>query len=131
MRAASRSGWGASLRRPVRVPVALVAAYMGVVVLLGGGILLNHQNVRDLEVAVQQRDQLLDTLRVRLAESRSVNPAAVPVMADDAAEPNVVFLPAGVGPTGLAPASSLPGSTVYGTTVPASYRVSESPRIVH
>lgn len=123
------NGWSGALRRPVRVPIALVAAYLGVVVLLGGGIVLNHGNVQDLEVALQQRDDLLDTLRVRLQND---GPAPAPLLAADSAEPDIVFLPAGLSSTGLAPAASLrPGGATYGVAVPASYRVTESPRVIH
>jgi hypothetical protein len=124
------------LRARVRVPAALVGAYFGVVLLLAGGIALNHYRVQGLELAVQERDVIIDAMSSRLAtQSGDV------ALAESQVDPAVVFMPAGVTSSsglspvpmmGLQPASFQTGSTAGPT--PASYRrVSGDglPRVVH
>ncbi len=131
-----RGALAGMLRARVRVPAALVGAYFGVVLLLAGGIALNHYRVQGLELAVQERDVIIDAMSARLAtQSGDV------ALAESQVDPSVVFMPAGatsasglspVPMMGLQPASFQTGSTAGPS--PASYRrVSGDalPRVVH
>ncbi len=119
--------FGGLIRREVRVPVALVAAYAGVALMLGGGIILNYQRVADLQIAVGERDAIIDSMRVRLAAAERGDDDFTLVSRDAALDeqPNVVFFPSGVTTTGLPAAAAQP-------VMPASFQLgpAESPRVV-
>jgi anti-sigma factor RsiW len=126
---------GSLLRGEVRVPVALVAAYVGVVVLLGGGILLNHQRVQDLQASVQERDALISAINRANQAERAQD---VFLAGAQTEEPAYVFMPAGATDiTGLPAASPLPGirsvSYQVGSPIaPANLRrTADAPRVVH
>lgn len=128
--------FGGLIRRELKVPVALVAAYTGVVLLLGGGILLNYQRVDDLQTAVSERDAIIDTMRVRLAVAEAGSDDGFLTAQTGADTPDIVFLPAGTNGTGLpaaAGATVLPASFQLGPATGAAWRKAavESPRVVH
>jgi anti-sigma factor RsiW len=124
------------LRGDLRVPAALAGAYLALVVLLAGGIALNHQRVEALEDSLAERDRLIQTLSTRLAASEAtvVNPFEV------ATNPELVFMPAsGPASVGLGPSLVLqprgqlrmhPGATARGQ-LPYRLISNETPRVVH
>ncbi|MCP4870774.1 MAG: hypothetical protein GY898_18890 [Proteobacteria bacterium] len=128
--------FGTLIRRELKVPVALVAAYTGVVLLLGGGILLNYQRVDDLQTAVSERDAIIDTMRVRLADAEAGPNDSFLAAETGADTPNIVFLPAGTNGTGLPAAAGttvMPASFQLGPANGTAWRNAalESPRVVH
>ena len=128
-----RSGLGAAfaglVRREVRVPAALAAAWLGVMVMLAGGVALNHTKVQDLEDSVARREAIIQALqeRVAIADARSEDRQDAPV------RPTYdVFLPA-AAPTSLS--STLPlgrGTYRQPGIVGASVRQAryDAPRVV-
>ncbi len=60
-------------RREVRVPMVAAAAWLGVMVMLAGGVALNHTKVQDLEDSVARREAIIQALqeRVAVADARS------------------------------------------------------------
>lgn len=136
-RRVANGGFVAALARgELRVPAVLVAAYLGVVVLLAGGIALNYQRVAGLEASVQERDAIISTMNVQL---RAAQQGELPLLGGSAAsEPTIVFMPpAAIGATGLTAARPMPGvvqtSLQMGSAViPVNYRRSVgAPRAVH
>jgi len=136
-RRVANGGFVAALvRGEVRVPAVLVAAYVGVVVLLGGGIALNYQRVADLEASVQERDTIITSMSAQLQAAQQGD---LPLLADQgASDPTVVFMPpAAIGATGLPPVRTLTGATQTSlqggaAVVPVNYRRAvEAPRAVH
>jgi anti-sigma factor RsiW len=137
LRRVANGGFVAAFARgEVRVPAVLVAAYMGVVVLLGGGIALNYSRVADLEASVQERDAIISAMNVQLQAAQQ---GELPMLANSAAsDPGIIFMPpAAIGATGLPTARPLPGvmqtSLQTGSAVvPVNYRRAvEAPRAVH
>ena len=137
LRRVANGGFVAAFARgEVRVPAVLVAAYLGVVVLLGGGIALNYSRVAGLEASVQERDAIISAMNVQLQAAQR---GEMPLLADSASsEPGIVFMPpAAIGATGLPAARPLPGvirtSLQTGSAVvPVNYRRAvEAPRAVH
>lgn len=135
-RRVANGGFVAAVTRgEVRVPSVLVAAYLGVVVLLGGGIALNYQRVADLEASVQERDTIISAMNSQLQAAQGDLPL---LTARDNTGPAVVFMPpAAIGATGLPAARPLPGVTqtslqTGSAVVPVNYRRNvEAPRAVH
>jgi anti-sigma factor RsiW len=117
--------FGALIRREFKVPAALMAAYAGVVLMLGGGIALNDQRVDDLQIAVAERDAIIDAMRVRIATAESGEEDAFGSGLGGSSPP-IVFLPAGayIG-TGL----RAPGTS--GNFISASFTPGESGLVVH
>ena len=135
-RRVANGGFMAALARgEVKVPALLVAAYMGVVVLLGGGIALNYQRVADLKADLQERDAIISAMNSQLQAAEQL-----PLLASSpsSSEPGIVFMPpAAIGATGLPASRQLPGvmptSLQMGSAaVPVNYRRNvEAPRAVH
>lgn len=88
---APAAGFGALVRREVRVSGAVAAAWLGVMVMLAGGVVLNHSKVQDLEDSVARREAIIQALqeRVAVADARSDDAESSPVR-----DPAPVFLPA-------------------------------------
>lgn len=136
LRRVANGGFVAALYRgDVRVPLLLIAACLVVGLLLGGGIVLDHQRLAALEAELGERDRLISAMNLELQASRQrVELTSLSEPPD--AEAPLVFMPAGVaGVTGLPPAPALPGvrSLQLGATaVPVGYRRSVgAPRVVH
>jgi anti-sigma factor RsiW len=55
------------VRREIRVPAAFAAAWLGVMVMLAGGVALNHTKVQDLEDSVARREAIIQALQERVA----------------------------------------------------------------
>ncbi len=75
----ARAGLGGRIagmaRREVRMPAAVAAAWIGAMVILSGGVALNHTRVQDLEDSVARREAIIQALqeRVAVADARSVD----------------------------------------------------------
>lgn len=127
------AGVGAAIsvlaRREVRVPAAFAAAWLGVMVMLAGGVALNHTKVQDLEESVARREAIIQALqeRVAIADSRTQDSEDAPVRSMPP-----VFLPASA-PTALSGTLPLGAGTyrrpgIIGASVrQATY---DAPRVV-
>ncbi|MEE2829740.1 MAG: zf-HC2 domain-containing protein [Myxococcota bacterium] len=120
----------------MRVSVAAAVAYVGVVLLLAGGIALNHQRVLELEASVQERDAIIDGMSARLAAAAPEDLPLLPLTSPS--DVGVVIMPAGstttagfgpgVGPLGGSGLSRDPGVSPRTVSNGLPY---DSPRVLH
>ena len=122
-------------RGDMHISGVAAAAYVGVVLLLAGGIALNHQRVVDLEASVVERDAIIDGMSSRIAAG---TPSNIELLTPGSpSDMGVVIMPAGAtGAIGFGPETRLPPSSTWTDPEVVPYTVSyglpnAGPRVVH
>ncbi len=120
-------GFAALVRREVRIPAGMAAAWIGVMLLLAGGVALNHDRVQDLQASVERREAIIQALQERMAFAEAEADGSMRGSTDAP-----VFLPA-TAPKTLLGSVPLRGQPLRGQQLGPNVQHAsfDVPRVVH